>query len=107
MKKILLRISIIILLYISLNSYVYASDTATVKVDTPSTCGVGDKIEVTISITGTSTGVQGFQGTFDYDKNILEYVSNKVLASGWIVTGYNEETGARRSAAFRPEEVPQ
>lgn len=53
----------------------------------------GDTITVTIGVKGTQKGVTGLQGTLNYDKSVLEYVSKSMLKDGWRCTGYNNDTG--------------
>ena len=53
----------------------------------------GDTFVVTIGIVGTSTGVSGLQGIWNYNPDIFEYVERNMLFDKWRCTGWNENTG--------------
>lgn len=53
----------------------------------------GNYVQVIITTSGSENGISGIQGTFNYDKDTLEYVDKKSMANNWMVSGFNAETG--------------
>ena len=94
MRKVKLSI-ILILIVCSMASLVMAADIAKVDITAPNEVAVGKTISVSIPVTGIDEGVNGLQGTLKYDSNVLELIDGKpnTTANGWMISGYNEETG--------------
>ena len=93
MKRIFIISFILIVILIMFATISNATDIANITLSTVDTANKGDNINVAIVVKGTQAGVQGIQGTLNYDSNILEYVSNSTEKEGWKITGYNNTTG--------------
>ena len=72
---------------------VQAETTTNVYLEVPASSNSGDTITVIVKTNGSSKGLTGLQGTFDYDKNQLEYESSQILKEGWFISGFNKDTG--------------
>ena len=92
-KKIttIIIIAIIIITALTIKNYAVAS--TNVQLEVPTSGNSGDEITVIVKTNGSAEGLTGIQGTFNYDKDQLEYVSNTIIKDGWFVSGFNEETG--------------
>ena len=92
-KKIttIIIIAIIIITALTIKNYAVAS--TNVQLEVPTSGNSGEEITVIVKTNGSAEGLTGIQGTFNYDKNQLEYVSNTTLKDGWFVSGFNEDTG--------------
>lgn len=53
----------------------------------------GDTFVATIGIIGTSQGVSGLQGTWNYNRDIFECIERNVLFEKWRLTGWNKDSG--------------
>ena len=88
-KKILL---IMIVTVLSMSIYVKASTTTTTLVG-ENESNIGDTITLEVKVQGTEEGIIGAQGKIAYDKDVLEYKSCEIVASGWKDLTFNENTG--------------
>ena len=89
LKKILI-IMIFTLLSMSINVKASTTNTTIVGEDE---CTKGDVITLEVKVQGTEKGLIGAQGKISYDKEVLEYKSCEIVASGWKHLTFNENTG--------------
>lgn len=97
MNKIHFRIKLIIIItaiiIIAMPIKKFATATTKVYLEVPASGNSSDTITVVVKTTGSSEGLTGIQGTLNYDKNQLEYISNTIIKEKWFVSGFNQNTG--------------
>lgn len=92
-KSIKIIISMLIVaISISVCSSVKAATTTT-TIGGDNEASVGNTVTMTVRVQGTEEGLIGAQGKIEYDKDVLEYESCSVVASGWKDLTFNENTG--------------
>ena len=93
MRKILKSIILVTLVICSVFTVVLAAERTTAEISAPNEVRVGNTLTVKIPVTGSGDGVNGLQGTLNYDRNVLELINQDTSVDGWYLSGYNDNTG--------------